>query len=97
MGLNSVDKLAKTLGNTNLAVSDLQQNISPDEEDAQMQLRFTDALELIGKLKITKKVPDEGALVFDSPVLGQMFDNDEKEFDKGYDESQDEILIEQEF
>jgi len=70
MAINSVDRLARELSALNQSVSSLQQNITPDEEDAQLNLEFTNSLKISGELVITKKTLYDEALAFDRPSLG---------------------------
>jgi hypothetical protein len=97
MAINPINRLAGIINHQGNAIGDLQENITPNADDSPLQVTFTDAIELRAELTVTKKVVASNALAFDRPQEGQMFDNTDKQFDIGYDDSQEEILYNVQF
>ena len=98
MGINPIADMGKRLAEQSLMERRLAENITPDDPSEQIVLGSSNSLRIIPlSLTVTKLVPDDGALVFDRIIEGQMFDNDEKSFDTGYDESQTVVVYEENF
>lgn len=89
-------KAGKALAESKREETRLAENISPDDPSAVAVIGVSERVRLV-RQRITIKglVVDSGALVFDRPQEGQMFDNSAKSFDVGYDESQSVVLFEE--
>jgi hypothetical protein len=94
---SATKELGQMLGNSMKEQSKIKENLSPDEFDQQFLLyNGSQVIVQVGALG-TRKVALDSALVFDQPASSQMFDNVNKEFDEGYDATQDVVLLNLQF
>ena len=89
-------KVGKKISQSINEGQDLSGNISPDEANATLLIVRNETIELTGEVTITKKVYDTNAFVLDHTVRCDL-DSSTLELDTGYDDTQEEVVVNKAF
>ena len=91
MSLNTDQQLGEAIGKGLAQQESIADNLSPNDDSAQLNLFFFEGLRLGGKLVATKLTYATDSFIIDNPVLGEI-DSPVYKIDGGYDSSPEEII-----